>query len=94
MWIGAGLAAVLVLLTLPPFAENDAPEPCMALERRIGASLSAPGLLRRFGLDGHFGRIASQRRLPYVPHAVGCTVGWWHVLLVQGAAPGWFAAMR
>jgi hypothetical protein len=94
-WIFAALVGLLVLaLIVPPFAEDDAPNPCSALERRVAASLSSAALLRRFGTYGRFGVAAATHRLPYLPPYIGCASGWWHVVLVPSAAPGWFDAMR
>lgn len=93
--IVVALVALLVLaLVIPPFAEEDAPNPCSALERRVEGVVSAAALLRQFGAHGRFGRAASNHRLPYVPPYIGCAAGWWHVLVAPSAAPGWFDAMR
>jgi hypothetical protein len=86
-------SAIVLVATAPVFVENAA-EPCEALERRVGGLLSAPGTLHGFGETGRHGRTASGRRLPWLPPVIGCTGGWWHVVLMPSAAPGWFAAMR
>lgn len=86
--------ATLMAIAVTPVLAEDAPDPCIALERRVAGILPAAGRLRGFGETGRYGRAGAEQRLGLLPTVVGCTAAWWQVAAVPGAAPGWFAVMR